>query len=76
MVFLLIAVINGAQVCLAGQPGNIPPPELSPSNANLIELEQLIANARDIYEKTEANHWKHLDKKLNSIVKVEQLLPV
>lgn len=74
-VFLLIAVINSAQVCLAGQPGKIPPPELSPSNNNLIELEQMIANARDIYEKTEANHWKHLDKKMNSIVKVEQLLP-
>jgi uncharacterized protein (UPF0147 family) len=73
--FLLIAVINGAQDCLAGQPGRSPASELSPVNANLNELEQLIGNARDIYEKTEVNHWKHLDKKMNSIVKVEQLLP-
>jgi hypothetical protein len=75
-IFLLIAVINGGQVqvCLAGQPGT-PPPELSPANANLNELEQMIGNAGDIYDKVKANHWKHLDKKLNAIVKVEQLLP-
>lgn len=73
-IFLLIAVINGRQVCLAGQ-HRTSSPELSPANANLNELEQLIGNARDIYEKTEANHWKHLDKKMNSIVKIEQLLP-
>jgi hypothetical protein len=71
---LLIAVINGGQVCLAGQPGTSLP-ELSPANANLNELEQMIGNAGDIYDKVKANHWKHLDKKLNSIVKVEQLLP-
>jgi hypothetical protein len=74
-VLLLFAVINGADACLAGQPGKTSAPELSPSNANLNELEQMIGNARDIYEKTEINHWKHLDKKVNSIVKVEQLLP-
>jgi hypothetical protein len=73
-IFLLIAVINGGQVCLAMQ-HRTSSPELSPANANLNELEQLIGNARDIYEKTEANHWKHLDKKMNSIVKIEQLLP-
>jgi hypothetical protein len=73
---LLIAVLNGGHVCLAGQPGKTSSPELSsPSNANLNELEQMIGNARDIYEKTEVNRWKHLDKKMNSIVKVEQYLP-
>jgi hypothetical protein len=74
-VFLLIAAISGGHVCLAGQPGKTPSPELSPANANLNELEQMIGNARDIYEKTEVNHWKHLDKKMNTIVKVEQHLP-
>ncbi|MGD0586108.1 MAG: hypothetical protein ABSA86_10120 [Oryzomonas sp.] len=73
-IFLLIAVVNGGQVCLAGQPGTSPP-EQSLSNANLNELEQMIGNAGDIYDKVKANHWKHLEKKLNSIVKVEQLLP-
>jgi hypothetical protein len=73
-ILLLIAVIDGGQVCLAGQ-SRTAPPELTPSNANLIELEQLIGNAGDIYDKVKTNHWKHLDKKLNSIVKVEQLLP-
>ena len=74
-IFLLIAMINVGQVCLAGQPSKIAPPERSPSNVNLNELEQLIGNAKDIYEKAEVNRWKHLDKKLSSIVKVEQLLP-
>ncbi|MDR3581413.1 MAG: hypothetical protein P4L44_15740 [Oryzomonas sp.] len=74
-IFLLIAVLNGGQVCLAGQPGRTSPSEPFTSNANLNELEQMIGNARDIYEKTEVNRWKHLDKKVNSIVKVEQLLP-
>ena len=73
-VFLLIAVINGGQVCHAVQ-SRISSPEQSTSNANLNELEQLIGNAKDIYERIEVNHWRHLDKKLSSIVKIEQFLP-
>jgi len=75
--FLFIAVFNGGQVCLAGQPGKTTPTpaELSPANVNLNQLDQIIDNARDIYERTETNRWKHLDKKVNTIIKVEQYLP-
>ena len=73
-IFLLIAVINGGQICLAGQPRTTTS-ELSTSNVNLNELEQMVDSAEDIYDRVKANHWKHLDKKFNSIVKVEQLLP-
>jgi len=73
-IFLLIVLIDHGQVCLAGQPKAVSPSQ-SFSNVNLNELEQLIDNAKDIYEKVKVNHWKHLDKKINSIVKVEQILP-
>jgi|GEM_PF-1093356 len=73
-IFLLIVLINDGRVCLAGQP-KASPQNQSSSNVNLNELEQLIDNARDLYEKVKANHWKHLDRKINSIIKVEQSLP-
>jgi len=66
-VLVFIAAIDGGHVCHALQS--------SSSNADLNELDQLIDNAKDIYEKTEANHWRHLDKNLNSIIRIEQLLP-
>lgn len=72
-IFLLIVLFNHGQVCLAGQ-SKISPPNLAPVNANLNELEQLIDSAKEIYEKAKTSHWKHLDKKINLIVKAEQFL--
>lgn len=72
-ILLLIAAFNGEQVCLAGQ-SKVLHADQTPSNANLNELEQLIGNARDIYEKAEANHWKHLDKNMNCIARIVRLL--
>jgi len=73
-IFLLIVLIDHGQVCLAGQP-RVSPVNQSPANASLNELEQLIDNAGDIYEKAKGSHWKHLDKKISAIVKAEQVLP-
>ncbi|GFE61196.1 hypothetical protein [Geobacter sp. AOG2] len=74
-IFLLFVLINHVQICIAGQPKALPQASVVSSNANLNELEQLIDNAEDIYEKAKVNRWKHLDKKINSIVKTEQILP-
>lgn len=75
ILLLMILLIDHGRLCLAGQQPKPTSLALSVSNPSLSELEQLIDNAQDIYERSKTNHWKRLDKKLNSIKKTEQLLP-
>ncbi|KAB0666800.1 hypothetical protein F6V25_05135 [Oryzomonas japonica] len=72
VILLLTTFVFGVPVCFAGQFRAIAAANLPVPNASVNEFEILIGNARDIYEKSKTNHWKHLDKKINSIIKAEQ----
>ncbi|KAB0669681.1 hypothetical protein F6V30_12835 [Oryzomonas sagensis] len=71
VILLLTAFVSGVPVCFAGQFRTAPAANL-PVPTSVNEFEILIGSARDIYEKAKTNHWKHLDKKINSIIKAEQ----
>ncbi|QEM68246.1 hypothetical protein FO488_08765 [Geobacter sp. FeAm09] len=72
-ILLLTAFVFGSSICFAGQ--FRPPVANSPTpSAPANELETLIGNARDIYEKSKINHWKHLDKKVSSLMRAEQTI--
>lgn len=71
---LLPAFVFGAPVCFAGQFRATPAANPLVSNTPANDFETLIGTAKDIYEKSKSNHWKHLDKKINSLIKAEQAI--